>query len=103
MFTWNPFIGGKLHRYLCSLGIPSLLRKEALLDGFFGVSFVVDTERCSDAWLLFAYLNPPPPIILTNIFMACTVPCCHILSVVLLEVIIVIPFAYNLLGSEEPS
>ena len=24
---------------------------------FFTVSFVVDIERCSDAWLLFAYLN----------------------------------------------
>ena len=55
LFCW-----GRLHRHQCfwkMLWIPSLVRKESLLDGFPSVSFVVDMARCRDAQLLLAYFN----------------------------------------------
>ena len=44
------------YAYLESLWIPSLLRKESLLDGFLCYKFIVDTERQMCVALL-AYLN----------------------------------------------
>ena len=59
---WKLFGWERLHRLQClqiEHRIPLLLRKEVLLDGFPSVRFVVDMERCRDAYFLcvFAYHN----------------------------------------------